>query len=413
MSKHVKVKQIKKQIGDEESNAELEHMFEEMMGSCDAKKEIILPKFIQVRNFLLKIYLIMKQFSGIKDLDQDYPCLAEPLQELKNFTESLKSDLVLPDKEETESSYEDIPQDKLNVLYKKIKDHKYVRMCVAMCSRLTRYKKYIEDCEKLSDYFISLEPGLSFMIFDSFGCSLNLRKLWMEPKITPAFKKYFLCVLNKLYFITKDIYNVIVTPDIDIDEFSELLMNKIQQFERVPQLHRCTRAFNKIKNSVNLLKSNFSNYYKESIKCNNPGIIMESFIMDISQDGNADARLAFEFKQIINYIDEMRKHSSNKDNAKANKMMDILRKHTEAMEKYANEDQNTCCDDSNLKTETKKVTKKKSFSKNTQELKSNTNVNPAMDNPINENLTTKSNVSSEISQSVDTVKSSKTKKNHN
>ena len=82
-----------------------------------------------------------------------------------------------------------------------------------------------------------------------------------------------------LFNTTYDIYQIITSPDIDISEFSDIIVDSIKQARKM--IPRANKAFKKIEESVELLKDNFQNYYKDFITTKNPTIIIENFILDV------------------------------------------------------------------------------------------------------------------------------------
>ena len=77
------------------------------------------------------------------------------------------------------------------------------------------------------------------------------------------------------------------------------------------QIPRCNKAFNIIANSVNLLENNFDTYYKHSIEAENPSIIIENFITDVSISQKSSPAVTNQFKKIIMFM--KRKTAGNKD----------------------------------------------------------------------------------------------------
>ena len=89
--------------------------------------------------------------------------------------------------------------------------------------------------------------------------------------------------------------------DVDIKGFSKILVDCISKAEK--QIPGCKDAFRKIKSAVGLLEGNFDNYYKDFIKTENPGIIFQNFIEDVSQDQkNTNLKLISQFRKIIGHF---------------------------------------------------------------------------------------------------------------
>jgi len=77
------------------------------------------------------------------------------------------------------------------------------------------------------------------------------------------------------------------------------------------QIPRCDQAFNKISESVGLLKGNFNSYYKDYISSNNPTIIMENFVLDVSKNTRASPVLTAQFRKIIAHYRKIASQQAN------------------------------------------------------------------------------------------------------
>ena len=135
----------------------------------------------------------------------------------------------------------------------------------------------------------------------------------------PERQKYILNILSHTYKIGLDIYQVITSPDIDIKKFSRVLINNIEKMKK--QIPRCNKAFDIIANSVHLLENNFDGYYKNSVEAENPSIIVENFIVDVSVSQNATASTTAQFRKIIMF---MKKQSAGNKDPRVAKLFKIL-----------------------------------------------------------------------------------------
>ena len=273
MAGKVKIKQLKKVTGDVNIN----EMFEEMMGMKDAEADIIVPKFVLVRNKLRYVYRVLHQLGKL--LFATYPEHATPIVEIQSFIDKMKistciaaEDEPVKDVEETEIPYKNIGKQEINELYRKLKENVYVKHMVTMCSRLKQYYNNFSDLNNLKENFVKQEPGLTLNIFEF--SSLNLKALWNDPDMRPDKKKYILTVLNKLYHATHVIYKCITSPDVDVNKFTETLIKAISDLKKQPALHRCHNAFRRIEQSVDLLKDKFDDYYRESVASEMPTCLL-------------------------------------------------------------------------------------------------------------------------------------------
>jgi len=325
MSK-VKVKKIKQLVGDVDINS----MFEEMMGIKDCETYILAPKFSKMRNICRKIYKILIQFSSFIEFKDNFPEFKEDLSDIESFANLLKEDICFGDSDEPEDKYNTMEKKEMNDIYKKLKENKYIKQLVILCSQLKSYANNFENINELKDAFIAQEPGLSFKIFNF--SNLDLKKLWVHKNIKPMTKKYILSILHHLYKECYALYKINTSPNVDIDQFSVLLIDCLSQLKKNPELHRCSNAFKKIEDSLSLLKENFDNYYRESIASENPSMIFESFIIDVSNQGGNDPRVAREFRQIIQYMHKVSQQNGKIKDPNLQKLFSVLNENYNIME---------------------------------------------------------------------------------
>lgn len=333
MSKKVKVKNIKQITGSGDING----LFEEMMGTRDAEPEIIRPKFVKVRNLIRHVYRVLMQFAHFSALQTDFPETKEGMLQITEFANAMKNSIVFNAEKgtpnETEEKYMNLSKVELNSYYKKIKDNEYVKSLIVLGGTLKRHSRFIDDKNNLKDNFIGQEPGLSFTIFQF--STLDLKILWANKRITFTVKQYILNVLHTLWKDTYEIYRIVTSPDVDIDKFTKLLIESIGRLKKEPGLNRCNNAFNRIENSVHLLKDKFGDYYRESVASSNPNMIVESFIIDVSNQGGANARLTREFRQIIQYMHKVGAQTGKNKDPKIQKLFKMLNSNFNIMEKQS------------------------------------------------------------------------------
>lgn len=344
MARNIKVKQIKKFMtnGEDDQNT-MNGMFSQMMGMEDGEIEIILPKFVQGRNIVRRIYRLLHQFATFTAIQNDFPYTKESMNEILKFIDDMKESIVFNEltknKDETKEMYQNLDKKTINEFYRKFKENGYIKKLIVLCGYLKQFSSCFIDKNNLKDNFIGQEPGLTFYIFDF--SSLDLKKLWADKNLKPMVKKYILNVLNLLYTELYNLYKIITSPDIDIDQFSRVLLDSIQKLKKQPGLNRCDNAFKRIEDSVELLKGNFDNYYRESIASSNPNMIVENFIIDVSNQGGANPRLTREFRQIIQYMHKVSANTGKNKDPNVKKLFDMLNKNFEVMEKTNKSEKNT------------------------------------------------------------------------
>ena len=98
---------------------------------------------------------------------------------------------------------------------------------------------------------------------------------------------------------------------------------------------RGKNAFKRIKGSVELLNGKFPTYYRESISSGNPNVIAENFILDVSNQGGADARLTREFRLIIQHMQRVSNQTGKSKDPMVKKLFEMLNQNFKAMESNA------------------------------------------------------------------------------
>lgn len=196
-----------------------------------------------------------------------------------------------------------LTEENLVHIYQALKDSFVVEEYLKVCKALKQGEECIKDRCSLSDRFILRAIGEEFYVFDFARINFKhlfthiLEENFPEKDELDGCKKYILVMCNMLYITTQDIYNIVTSPDVDIDKLSELIVRAISAAKK--QVPRCGKAFRLIENSVDMLKNGMSGYYKDFVASGNPTIIFENFINDISSDLHIDTQTLGQFKRII------------------------------------------------------------------------------------------------------------------
>jgi hypothetical protein len=320
----VKVKKVMPNGSEEDANV-LNDMFEQMTGSQGADTEIIIPKLTRLHNLLtkfIKIYQLLLNFGDFIDKFQEYN---KEFDEIRDFIKNIQK-IVDTEQSLSETKLKTMHNDQVNNLYKTLKNKQEVQSIIVTSGNLGKYKRYLEDKDNLKDEFIKREPGYSLTPL-SFT-HLDIKILWASDKLTNMAKKYILNILNHTYKIGHEMYEVITSPDIDIKKFSQVLIANIDKMKKT--IPRCDKAFDIIKNSVELLEGNFKGYYRNSVEAENPSIIVESFIIDVSMSQKANASITGQFRRIIMY---MKKQSANNNDPRVKQLFKILNSQFDLMAK--------------------------------------------------------------------------------
>jgi len=293
----MKAKVVKKTIVADEGLAE---MFNQMIGNGNIA--ITYPKYIKIRQNCEKQIMVLDMLANSPVMS--IPSLEKYKHEILKYTDYAKQSMKVIFALELAPGIEPI---QLPEVEQKAFDQKYIEMrksslisdMVKLCDKLIPYKKHIEDLAKLNHKFIALMPGVEWCPFHF--TTLNIKYLFAMPETKENTVRFFMTVLNKTLSITHQIWKDLNSPDVDIDQFVNIIMTNIDEIQKRPELSRCRRAFKKIKDSVSLLKNNFDGYYKDFLQSSDSTIIMQHFILDVSKETNADPQVTAQFRTIIAY----------------------------------------------------------------------------------------------------------------
>jgi hypothetical protein len=190
-----------------------------------------------------------------------------------------------------------------NLEYSEIKEHKTVKRLLLICRDLQPYKYYLEnqgsDKVGFTGSWIYNQPGPSLQPF-TFS-DFNLKDIWLNDKTSDNMRKYILTIIKTIFDKGRVIFNLITTPDVDITQFSKVIIDAISKIKKVPELSRCNKAFKKLEQSIGLLEGNFGDYYKDMVQSQDPTLLIVNFIQDVSNSDGMDVGLVYEFRKIVNY----------------------------------------------------------------------------------------------------------------
>lgn len=203
-----------------------------------------------------------------------------------------------------------VPEEKrkeFSEIYDALKKNFLVGDFLAMCNNLIVYRTFIENVDNLDHKFILKLGGVEFCPIPPSITTLNFKRVFVlvttEESMSAQTKqevcKFLMLVFNKLYTISHKLYKTITSPDIDVDEFVDVIVQNIAEVKK--HIPRCDKAFKKIEESVHLLKDNFSTYYKDFMTTQNQMTIMEDFVLDVAKTTKADPQTTQQFRQIINF----------------------------------------------------------------------------------------------------------------
>jgi hypothetical protein len=306
---------------------ELGSLYEKLLGLKDCDKEVIEPKIMRVFTILKRYYALLEMFINFSDLKEhlsyhsiDYEewfyqikTFMKKIDEIEYF--SVEKNYVDYDMTSL-GSIHSMNESEINSYYKSISDSDVVKTIVISSNNLVEFKQKISNND---GSFILAEPGFNFCPLDF--CDLDLKSIWSNIE-DQGLKKYMLSFIGYLYKLGEEMHRLMNNPNVDIGEFSDVLINSIVNMKS--QLPRCGDAFRIIENSVKMMEDNFQKYYRDSIEAKNPSVMIESFMIDIATSKNIESNpnLNFQFKQIFNFL---KRKSSNIKDPKIKKAFEMLK----------------------------------------------------------------------------------------
>ena len=325
---------VNKSIKDER----LTELFAQMTGAKAADPKIIIPKFNSIRKAALVIIKTLDKFGNNDKMRKTFSGFTLYFDEILIYIKSLQLALQFDIVNE-----EQVNETNIHTLYKICKESREVRSIQVMCARLRKDQPVIND---LNIHFISDQADGSYTPLPF--TNLNFYNLWTEisdlENNGEKIKEYVLQVLKKLMEKSYEIQNILVSPDIDVEEFSSVLVEAITKARS--QLPRCQQAFDKIEEAVGTLRNNFGDYYKEFMISKKPNSILESFVSDVAKSHKNNTRLKWQFMQIVNFY---RKHSAGKISKESNLnyIFDTLDDHLDQLDKATKNDSETKIENNN------------------------------------------------------------------
>lgn len=295
-----RVKKIKVPIGAQDED--LSEMFNQMLGAGNVNITIAYPRYLRVKGIceqLLKLFNLLADSPFMRN-----PEFANEKKQIQNFcTVSKKTidevfSMDFSDYVWNLTLLDDERRAAFTVSYEKMKKAEIVNTFILMCDKLVPYKKNFTDLDKLNPKFITSMSGVEWRPFPF--TTLNLKYIF-SLVVTNATIAFFMTVLSKSYELSRMLYDEIQSPDIDVDQFVDFIMKSIDDIQKRPELNRCREAFNKIKESVTMLKTRFNGYYRDFISTSDSTIIMQHFIIDVSKNTNASPKITQQFRTIISY----------------------------------------------------------------------------------------------------------------
>ena len=285
-------------VGDGNAASAINAQFNQLIGEGDLDPAIIKPKYNKLHKNISLVSQVFKNLADfVKNLkDTQYHKHAEQMHTIRlRWNEEMDENRKNPD---LQSSY------------------KSLKKCMTTNAMLELYgslKKYEEFILNRNGEFIEDYPSEIFYIFRNV--KLNFKDLYVyvggDKKLKKEIQAYIMQSLKLICSATKNVYNLISSPDIDIASTAQFLHSALMDLQK--HIPRCEQAFNKIRNSIGMLEGNFTEYYKDFLGTQDQTMIMQSFINDIMKNGKSNLKVMHQFKTIIKFLQEKASTSKSKD----------------------------------------------------------------------------------------------------
>ena len=202
--------------------------------------------------------------------------------------------------------------------YETLSQYPPVGAPIVACAQLEAHSAALKDAAALKGRFLSHSAGMMFAPLPPPGDTVNFKAAYNHPDAVASDRNYILFWLHKALEIGERMNEILSRPDIDMDQFVNVIGASLDQVSRQPGMDRCGKAFKRIRDSMDLLRGNFSEYYKDIQESGNPSLLMENFIVDIvkkesDSDEGLDPSEAVQLKKIVAKYRRMASEKQNLD----------------------------------------------------------------------------------------------------
>ena len=318
-------KTISKSLGSADDQGDIQHYFNQMVGSEKADPDIVLPKYKELIANMKTIMHQLKSFSNdiLVKIEDQKMCVADIDTYVASIGELIGT--TVPDEKFDPENYTII------------KDHDLIQTFIVLCSNLSdihaHLKKEWVDVDKK---FMHRYSNHEFTPFPF--AKVDFKRMWMvDGESNPPLREYIFILLSKLLKTSHRIYKIVTSPDVDVSKLSKIIVSALSGLRK--HLPRCGKAFNKIEESVSMLESNFDGYYMDFVQSKDSTNIFTSFIGDVADNCDSDPQLIFQCRKIVNFYrrNAQKKVANGEVSPEKNKMFDTLMKNYNILEKKASD----------------------------------------------------------------------------
>jgi hypothetical protein len=315
-----KTKKVKIPLANDRDISEL---FNQMLGTGVANLKLAYPRYVDNRELCERIVKVFKLLADSPTLNN----MTEYRREILEYTENCEANiraLFNINLDEYQLDFEKTPKElaeQFTVKYEEMKKAPFIKSLIYIADNLYPYRTNFANVDKLNHIFIFDISGITWK---PFPFSLDVKEIVYTDNISKSHIEFIMTVICKIYEFTFKLYENMRTPDIDIDQFIDIIIASIDKIQKMPELNRCDKAFRKIKESVRLLKTNFNDYYRDFLETQDNTIIMQNFVIDVSKNTKADLEMTRQFRKIISYYREISQKTDGVQNEKMNMLFDKL-----------------------------------------------------------------------------------------
>lgn len=318
---------------------QLSGIFKQLTESGEADYQIIAPKYedaVQTMRSYAGVLRLYLEIDSIKAVRYEHPSFDAAFADIETFAAQLEKALPVGDTSMDaafwgatmagdEAKVRRIT-DEVNKKYAALKESDVVKIMTNCCAALKDYEPnlaavYTPPADKISQFsrFHStfervIEKSDDWNFVDEmnvvskfeplyFAPNLDFRYLWivMDDKKSQRYNVNF---LSHIYFKGCQLFDIVTSPDVDIDQLSELFVQSICKFKNM--FKGCKDAFNVLEKSVDILKKNFAQYYRDSVAKDQGLVFIENFMFDVAvKSGADDANMKVQFKKLASEINKM------------------------------------------------------------------------------------------------------------
>jgi hypothetical protein len=294
--------------GNDEDIAEI---FNKMLKTDMVDMNVAYPRYLRIRGLLTSMLKVLTTLHDSRFVT-NCPAMETDRADIGKFVARTTAEieatfyLSYPDIDWNIDMLDDAAKKNFTAVYNDIKKSQLINQFIVMCSNLKPYESHIKDEKNLSASFIKKMPGVEWKPFPFI--SLDILRIYNMPVVGPNTLTALVAVLHKMYKFSRELYSEISSPDVNIDEFAQIIVDNLDKIRKIPALSRCQDAFKKIRESIDMLKDNFSGYYREFVVTKDSTVILQNFIIDVGSKTATSPSLTMQFQTIISYY---RKNAGN------------------------------------------------------------------------------------------------------